>query len=349
MSKRNRIKNNRERDSRKGRPSLSLSSYDPVTIEIPFVEITEEEIDEQIRATAAMFPDYVPITDRSAQPQDYLLVSMTSSTEDGPLENLSYQRQRIALADEHIPPFLKEELMKAAPGDTRTVDYDAPTGEGSGSGGIEQVRVRSTFTVHEVLRENEPEITDAWVETYIPGARTVEEFRERVRKQMEGKANAYYEEMKYTQCASALAARLEGGISDDLFEQGISAARQELETSLKKRGISKEEYLKKQGLSEEQLSIQLMMKGRQMIAEGMALEAMAEHLELRIDDADIRAVFGRGVTEQQAENMRASYEKAGKLNELYRMAACGKALEHVVAHAQVTHTKPHDTTLNPFA
>ena len=347
MSKRNRVKNNPERKITPQRPELRLSSYDPVSVEIPFIEIEAAEIEEQMHATALSFPEFRKVAGRHLQPQDHLLISMMSSADSGPIDNLTYQRQRIALTDEFIPEELKKKLLEMTIGQTQSIEYQAETGETNEDGSSKIIKVSSTVTIHEIQEKVDPEITDAWVEKYIPGATTVEEFRNRVKQQMEGKANLYYEDMKYTQCAAQLASRLIDSIPDELFEQGMAAAKQEFETSLRQKGMTKEEYLRRQGINEEQLSIQFMMKGRQMIAEGMALEAMAHHLDLKIDDTDIGAVFGPDVTPQQVENMRKSYEQAGKIDELYRMAACGKALDYVVAHAIVTHKKPQES-LNPF-
>lgn len=346
MSKRNRIKNQPDRNQKKGKIEPKLSSYEPVTIEIPLIEVKDEDIETQMQETAERFPEYVNEGDRPVQESDYLVISMKTTDGEYPLENLTYDKRRISLDDEYIPAGLKEHLLEMKVEETKTISYQAPGPQIDKADDPIMVNVSSVVTLHEIQKPVVAEITDAWVSKYIPGADTVDEFRSRVKRQMEGKANAYTEDFKYSQCAAILASRLEGSIPDELFEQGMSSSKAEFEAMLKQTGMTKEQYLERQGMSEEELTFQFMAKGRQMISEGMALEAMANHLNLTIEDEDINAVFGN-VTPQQAENMRKSYEQAGKGEELRRMAYCGKALEYVVAHAAISH-KSSLGSQNPF-
>jgi trigger factor len=308
-------------------------------IEIPTIEITDEDIEEQMKKTAESFPEFRKVEDRAIALDDTLLLSI--ETFDGaadcgiPSNPLSKKNQRVSLQDEYLPISLRGKLLDMKVGETSTVVYQTSGSQIDKNDEPAIIEVTSTVTIHEIQEPFIPEITDEWVAKFIPGANSIPEFRARVKRQMEGKAQAYFEEMKYAQCATALAARLEGGIPDELFERGIASAKQEFEAMLKQNDITKERFMKRQGITEEQLTFQFMARGRQMIAEGMALEAMADHLQLTVDEDDINAVFG-DVTPQQASNMRATYERAGKTKELHRMAYCGKALEYVVAHAKIT-------------
>lgn len=346
MSKRNRIKNSGNRKPIKNSSSITLSSYDDVVLEIPFIEISDAQVLEQMEETARSFPEYRAVDAREIQPQDHLMVTMKTSDGSYPVSNLTYENHLLDLSDIYMPVGLREHLMTMKVGETKTVSYEAPGPQIDKSEEAVLIPVESVITLHEIQEPYIPEITDEWVATYIPGADTVEEFRMRVKRQMENKAKTYYEEMKYSQCAAVLASRLEGRIPDELFEQGMNSSKREFETMLKQTGLTREQYLQRQGMSEEELTFQFMSKGRQMISEGMALEAMADYLELEVEDEDIDAIFA-GATEQQIVNMRKSYEATGRGEELRRMAYCGKALEYVVAHAKVT-KKRLTGSMNPL-
>lgn len=345
MSKRNRLKSNKGNERKHA--VLSLSSYDPVVVEIPIIEVTDTMVEEEMRNTALKFPDFKHVSGRTVQEKDHVLISMTTTHEGEEVENLSYEQRRIAVSDKYIPEGLKANLINMSVGETKTIEYKADSGEFDEKGNPLFIKVSSLVILHEIQEERSPEVTDEWVKKWIPGAQTVDEFRERVTRQLEGKAHAYNEEMKYSSCTAALAQRLEGSISDDLFEQGIAAAQQSFEDFLKQSHLTREEYLQRNGLDENQLSVQFMMQGRQMIAEGIALEAMADHLELEANDDDINAVFGSDLSPLQVQNMRDAYERADKTEELIRMARCGKALEHVVSSALISRKKLTGS-MNPF-
>ena len=320
----------------------TLTSYDPVEVTVPRIVFPKEVIEGQIEDLAKRMKTMKATDPRPLRPDDRIYIEMTTVDEEGViLENLCGKRH-VNLSDDFIPRGFKDGLMGLEVGQEQTFEYDAPTPENDAEGNAITMPVSATVTLLEIQEEVVPEITDEWVKSSVPGANSVEELRENVRKQMETKSGAYSRSALYELCAAELATRLEGGIPDEEFERGILAAQQEFNAQVQKEKTTKEEYLAAHGMTEEQLSVQLMAQARSMVSQGRALEAMARHLGLTITDDDINASFGE-VTPAQARNFRKAYEDAGKGDELKRMALCGKALDHVVKTAKITYRDMEQT------
>ena len=320
-----------------------LSSYGPVEVTVPKITFPEDTIDEQIAQLAQQMTIYVKAEDREIRPDDQLYIAMETVQDGAPLENLSGERH-ISLADSFMPDGFKDQVAAMKVGETKTFDYDAPTAENDAEGNAITAKVTSTVTVLEIQEEAVPEVTDEWVKKSIPGANSIEELRRNVRTQMESKAAGYSRSALYEQCAAELASRLTTRIPDDVFERGIQQAHSQFLEQLKQQNIEEPAYLLREGITKDQLNMQLMIQGREIVAEGMALEAMANHLHLKVTDKDIDASFGN-VSPAQAAQMRKAYEEKGLMPELRRMALCGKALDSVVANAKISYRELMQTDL----
>jgi len=314
-------------------PQFTLSSYDPVEIFMPSVTVSEADVDQQLQALALQVPSYEKIEGAGALPDDERYIAIESAHAGEPFPPLTGKRI-FKLGEGFMPEEFDRQVGPMVAGETKTFDFDVPWKEGA-DGTPVMSTVTSAVTVLEIRRQTTPEITDAWVSDNIPGASSVAGLRARIRQQMEPQLAQQVEQRKYFLAASALAERLEGSIPDELFEQALAGNREGFEANLRKQGMTKEQFLAQQGITEHQLTMQNLVQTREMLAQALALDAMADHLGLEVDDDEINAVFGAR-TPEQAAAARASAEAAGRLPEVRDLARRNKTVQWVVSNARIT-------------
>ncbi|NTW29387.1 MAG: hypothetical protein HGA39_08515 [Coriobacteriia bacterium] len=313
---------------------FTLSSYEPVTITLPVIDVPDSAVDEQLLKIAEGYASYEKIEDREIRPTDALLLAVSATENGEPFPGLTTDGRVVQLGQNLMPDEFEQQVASMSVGETKTFDFEGPTYETGEDGMPIMSKVTATVTVLEIQQPIIPAITDIWVSANIPGAKTVPEFREMLKKQMASQMAPKVEEYKYFQCASALAQRLEGRIPDDLFEKGMAAANASFEAALAQQKMTKQEFLEKQGMDQNQFDIQLLMQARQMIAQQEALGALADHLKIEVTDEDINAVFG-GKTAEQNAAARKACEEAGQLDDARKAAQGGKALKWLVDTAKI--------------
>lgn len=314
-------------------PQFTLSSYDPVEIFLPPVTVSEADVDQQLQSLALQVPSYEKIKGAGALPDDERYIAIESTHAGEPFAPLTGKRI-LKLGEGFMPEEFDKQVGPMVAGDTKTFDFDVPWEEGA-DGQPVMSTLTAAVTVLEIRRQVTPEITDAWVSQNIPGASSVGELRARIREQLEAQLAQQLEQRKYFLAASALAERLQGAIPDDLLERALAGNREGFEANLRKQGITREQFLAQQGITEHQLTMQNLMQTREMLAQALALDAMADHLGLDVDDDEINAVFGARTPGQTAA-ARASAEGEGRLAEVRALARRNKTVQWVVGNARVT-------------
>lgn len=313
-------------------PKLTLSSYDPVEIVMPVVEVTESDIDEQLPGLAQMYPRYEKLEDREVRLGDEVYVEISSTSGGQPYPNMTGKRL-LGLGDGFLPKEFDDRIVGMQVGETKTFDFELPAGDGTAG----TLTVTSTVTILELRQLSSAFLsTDEWVAENIPGYKTVADLRAAIRNQLEIQLAQHREQHKHHLVATALAQRLVGRIPDDVFEKALKANELNFGEYLKQHDISKEDFLKKEGIGEHQFTMQNLMQTREMVAESLALDAMAEHLGFDVTDEEINSVFGRRTPEQNAA-AREEAEKAGRLQEYRQLALRNKTLRYLADNAKVTY------------
>jgi trigger factor len=265
------------------KPFFTLSSYDPVTIEVPSTEMTEEEIDEQIAAMAESYAVYEPREDGDA----------------------------------------------GAGGGGADAGGAGAGGAGGGdvggdAGGGGDPRYRKVV----------PAITDEWIRDNVPAAGSLQRFRELLREQGEQLKKRELENMATYLTVVELAKRFEGTIPDELYQYTHNDMMRNLETELKQKKSSLQEYLNQQGMDEQTFSLQMMMQAREVITQGLSLDALARHKGFVVEENDIDAVF-HIMAPDHAKEAREQYEKSGRMYFIRENALRHKTNQWLVENATV--------------
>lgn len=317
------------------KPKFTLSSYEPVTVTLPEPAVSDAEVNDQIYRFARSRATYEAVQDRTVvEPTDFVFISLETTKDGEPFEGLTAKEQIMKLGSGNMPESFEREVVGMSVGETKTFDFEGPSFELGEDGNPVMETFTTTLTVHEIRQEIIPAVTDAWIAENTPGFTTVPDFANMIRTQMQSERSAEVDRMKHFAVASTLAKRLEGNIPDELFESGIAQTQAMFEMTLKQQGLTREAFLAQNGMDEQRLGMELLMQAREMLAQGLALDALAEHLRLTIEDSDVDAIFG-GRTPEETAAARKACEEAGDMPRAREAALRSKALAWLVETATI--------------
>lgn len=317
-------------------PAFELSSYEPVSIAVPPVAVTDDEVAEQVAALAGSAKEQATDDDHDVVRTGDVVELAMETTRDGervrPLcaGSRTYETGKLAM-----PEGFDEAICGMRVGETKEFSFEGPSLEVDADGKPIMERFDATVTVKRIVKAVLPEVTDEWVSRVMPSCKTVGELEARIRTKLRAQKEAEHAKQSERLAANELAKRFEAKISDAVYEAAISEARRTLEAQLAEQKTTMKDFLASQGMEEQQLTMQLMMEVREQLTRQFALDAYARHLGLEVEDADLEAFF-EAIAPGQAAAARKDFEDTGRMHAARGAALRLKANRALVEAAHVT-------------
>ena len=274
----------------------TLTSYEPVAIDLPKPKVPESLVDAQIEKLLEPLAEYHEIGEaRGAAMGDHLVVTTEDARLDGnPASNFVLEHSLYHVGGGEMPRTFDDELLGMGAGETKDVEARikmplAKDGEAS--------RLTMRVTVEKILDRRTPELTDDLVREHFAPAATVEEFREGVAKQFGlpdmRKDDAQFPDLVLDELAKRL---VEDPDPADLMPgQPLEALRATC-----------------------------------------AIDALADHLNIELSDADVTAQMP-GDDAEQREKIRRQLEDQGLGEEARVFARREAALSWLVNNSRVSY------------
>ncbi len=160
----------------------TLTSYEPVSIELPKPQVPSSLVDAQIAKMLEPMSEYHEVhPERGVILGDYLVVTTEDARMDGnPARNFIMQHSIYHVGAGEMPKTFDDELMGIKPGETKAVSAQIklPLSPKDGASVLTM-----NVTVEKILYMVTPELTDDLVKEHFAPATTVAEFRDGVAKQ----------------------------------------------------------------------------------------------------------------------------------------------------------------------
>ena len=160
----------------------TLSSYEPIHIELPKPQVPPSLVDAQINKMLEPLSRYQEIDDdRGVLPGDYLVVTTEDAAMDGnPAKNFIMQHSIYHVGAGEMPKTFDDELVGLRAGQQKDVCAKIKLPLSPADGDSE---LTMKVSVEKILMNIPPELTDELVREHFAPATTVEEFRAGVAKQ----------------------------------------------------------------------------------------------------------------------------------------------------------------------
>lgn len=318
------------------KPEYELSSYEPVHIEVPPFSVDESLVDAEIAKLREGYTSYVK--DEDADPDhvlaagDYAKMTLKVERDGEPVKGLNAEGRIYAVGAGHMPAGFEEEVVGMKVGETKNFRFDAPDFDED----MNEIAVPhdATVTITELLREEAPEIDDAWVRRSAPMFKNAEEFKANIRKNIEVQARESYKSYVRQTAVSELSKRFQGKIADEVYEQMMRQLRESIQRDLQQEGKTWDQFVEESG-GEQSISMMLMLQARELLVQGYALDAVFRHFGLTVTDHDIEQVCHTMNPSVPPKQLHEQIRQNGQGFALRESAERFKANEYIVEHADI--------------
>jgi trigger factor len=290
-------------------------------LEVPAadVEVPEELVERELGALQLSVAELAPVDGRPPKDDDVVVVDLVVEGGEG-------RRDFVAeVGDERLLPEVNEALRTLTPGESKTVQLRR-----------DEETTELEVTLKEVNERVLPPLDDDLARA-ASEFETLAELRadieDRVREALTEEAETAFREA----AVDSLVAASQIEIAETLVVARAAELLRALERSLAERGLSLDAYVRVTGGDAQELEQRLLAQARQSIARELALEAVAEKLELEVSDDELREfVLGEAeaVGEEDPQAFVARVWESGSREALRSDLRLRRALDRVVAEVQ---------------
>ncbi|TIC86746.1 trigger factor [Nocardioides sp. GY 10113] len=311
------------------KPEIVVPEYDGVEAEVEDLEVTDEDVAEQVEALRARFGTLSDV-ERPVATDDFVVIDL-AATQDGEavegaeVSDFSYQVGKGGMIDG-----LDEALAGLSAGDSTTFTTQLVSGDLVGQD------VEVAVTVKQVQEQELPELDDDFAKD-ASEFDTLEELTADVRERLSRGKRLEQASAARDAVLEVLLEKVEIPLPESMVAEELTARRQSVEQQLGFAGITLEKYLEDEGQTQEEFEADLERRVRDAVAAQFLLDEIAVKEEIGVDQNEltqhmIRRAQQSGQDPQQFVNHMLEHNHVPELVAEIRR---GKALALIVEGATV--------------
>lgn len=319
------------------KPEFELTSYEPVEVEIPSADATEEEIDAQVEELRNYYHDFKDANaNTKIKPGEFVELTIAATNEAGEeVAALSSENRLYELGQGVYPASFDAELIGLKKGQDKSFDLDLTDDDSLITNNFEEKGMFHFDVKVEVIKKKvSPEIDDEWVKEKF-GFEGVEDMRSKIADSIKGQKMTSMPRRKENECLQALAARLEGELPEAMCEREETNLLQNFYGQLSRMGLTFDTYLKTMDLTPEQFKEDNKKQAADTVRQDLALDAWARHFEIAATEEEVHAEFTQADLDDP-DAIEAEWRKEGRLPMIRESISRANALRDLVSKAQVT-------------
>ncbi len=259
------------------RPSVSLEGYNELTITLPPLEATKEEIDSQIDNLREQAAEREEV-DRPAIMADFVTMDLSGSQDGEPEESLTADDFTYEIGSGFIVDSINENLLGTKVGEIVEFEGDHPNEEGS---------VLSFRALIKKIEEKKlPELTDEFV-AEMTEFETVDLLTEDTENRITESKRIQASNLLIEQIGSELAELVSEDPPETLINDQVQQQLQEMAMRMAQQGMQFEQFLEATGQDIEALAENMKEPAARVVKIDLALRAVATAQNILVEQSDI--------------------------------------------------------------
>lgn len=310
-------------------PKLTLTSVEPVEIEMPPATATDEEVEVQLESLRDYYYEFEEV-DRAAEEGDYVMMSIDAKADGVAVDALNSPSRLVELGSDALPKELTDQVLGMKKDETKEFDFEVAEDDEQ-LADFKGKTIHAEVTVSKVQTKELPTLDEEFAKRI--GFDTLEQTREEIANQINTQRERQLPELKERRCVEALAKRIEGEIPESYINYSRDEVLREFFNNLQSAGITFDQFLAQRGISADEFRADLDDEAKENAEQSLALDALFEARGMELTDADIDEQFQ--VVDDPAA-ARKSWEESGRMSLLREGIRRSKAAQWLIDNAIVT-------------
>ncbi|MGG3433037.1 trigger factor [Heyndrickxia coagulans] len=267
------------------KPEVKLGEYKGLEVEKPDTEVTDEDVEEELKKLQERLAELVIKEDGEAEMGDTVVIDFEGFVDGEAFEGGSAENYSLELGSGNFIPGFEEQLAGVKTGDEKEIEVTFPeeyhASELAGKKAVFKVKV------HEIKAKHLPELDDEFAQDADDEVETLDALKEKIKKDLkESKEHAAKHAVEDAVVEKA-AENAEMDIPEAMINTELNRMLQEFEQNLSAQGLNLELYYQFSGQNEEALRNQMKEDAEKRVRFNLTLEAIANAEKLEVSDEEV--------------------------------------------------------------
>ena len=269
------------------KPEPELGEYKGLHVEKKEVEVTDEQVDAQIKDMMGRDAKMVVAEEGAViEKGDFAIIDFAGTVDGEPFSGGEGKGYPLEVGSNSFIPGFEDQLVGLSKGDSTDVEVTFP--EDYFVKDLASKEAIFKVNIQDVKRKELPELNDEYVASKTD-FKTVEELRanykERMQKAAEANAKAEYEH----ELIDLAVANAKFSVPEIMIEDKISQMVEEMKMSLESRKMSLDMYMQYTGLDMAKIRENQRPVAEENVKTDLVLDAIAKAEDIQVDMADVDA------------------------------------------------------------
>ncbi len=271
------------------RPDVELGEYKGVEIEKVSAEVTEEDVEAEIKKVQEQNAREVTV-DRPAENGDTVMIDYEGSVDGELFEGGSAEGYGLVLGSGSFIPGFEDQLVGASAG--ADVDVHVTFPEAYHAEDLAGKEALFKVKVHEVKAKDYPIVDDEFAQD-VSDFDTLEEYKEDLKKNLAEKKAQEAKAEKQQKVMDVVVGNAKMDIPEAMVRKSTDDMMNQYAQELGAQGLSMDVYFKYTGMTPQQLAEQLKPQALANIKNRLVLDAIVAAENIEITDEEIEAEIQR--------------------------------------------------------
>lgn len=295
------------------KPEVTIENYKGIEAVKKSAEVTDEDIDAEIKKVQERNSRMVTVEDRAAQNDDIAVIDFEGFLDGEPFEGGKGENYSLTLGSGQFIPGFEEQIVGHNTGDEFGVNVTFPEDYQA-----EELKGKATTfkcKLHEIKMKELPEVDDEFVKD-VSEFDTLADYKEDLKKKLaESKEKEAADDLE-NQLIDKLVELVQGEIPEAMYENKIADSIREFGYRLQSQGLNLDTYMKYTGMNVDQMKEGFRPQAERQVKLRLALEKIAALEELKAGEEDLN---------QEYQKIAEQYKmEADKIKELIPAAELEK-------------------------
>lgn len=268
------------------KPPVVLGQYKGVEVTKADIQVSDEEIDAEIKKEQDKNASFVEVADRPVQDGDRIKLDFEGFVDGEAFEGGKGENYDLTIGSGSFIPGFEEQLVGVMPGEDREVNVTFP--ENYGAENLAGKAAVFKCTVKAITEKQLPELNDEYADEYTEFD-TMEEYREDVKRNLIVKKEESAKTAQEDEAVDKIIAASQIEIPAPMLETQESNMVDEFAQQLQYQGMSLDQYYQYAGSSREKMMEALAPQAEKRIRTRLVLEQIAKEENITATEEEYEA------------------------------------------------------------
>ena len=272
-------------------PEVTLGEYKGLDIKKADVEVTEEDVENEVKRVQDRYADWVVREDDdAAQLGDQVVIDFVGTKDGVAFEGGSGENYPLELGSGSFIPGFEEQLVGVKKGEEKDVEVTFPENYQA----AELAGQPATFhcTVHEVKYKDLPELNDELIKKLkIENVETVDAYKEKVKTDLTAQKEREAEENFTNELLGKVCDNANVEIPAVMIDAEVDRMYKEFEGRMQQSGFTAKQFLEATHQTEEAIRAQMSPEAAARVKTQLVLEAIVKAESIEASDEDVEKEF----------------------------------------------------------